>query len=71
MSTQPSNQSNERRAANSKQLSGAQLRLENSLIKFEVGPVGTIARIERDDGTCDYAGPLNETTIAALLEVAK
>lgn len=43
--------------------------LANSTITFETGPAGTVARVDRLDGRRDYAGPLPETTIAALREV--
>jgi hypothetical protein len=42
--------------------------LANSTITFETGPAGTVARVDRPDGT-EYAGPLPEGTIAALREV--
>ena len=47
------------------------LTLANSIIEFETGPVGVFARIAREDGRRDYAGPLPEGTIAALREVGE
>jgi hypothetical protein len=44
--------------------------LANSSITLETGPAGTVARVDRVDGT-EYAGPLPETTIAALREVGE
>jgi len=44
--------------------------LANSTITFENGPAGVVARVDRPDGT-EYAGPLPETTIAALREVSR
>jgi hypothetical protein len=47
------------------------LALENSVVEFETGPVGTVAKITRHDGRRDYAGPLPSGTIAALREVGE
>ena len=47
------------------------LTLANSTVTFEAGPVGVVARIDRADGRREYAGPLDETTIAALREVSR
>jgi hypothetical protein len=47
----------------------SRLTFENSIIEFETGPVGVFARITRDDGRREYAGPLPDATIAALREV--
>jgi len=47
----------------------SRLTFANSVVEFETGPVGTIARLTHDDGTVAYAGPLDEATIAALREV--
>jgi len=51
------------------ELRRARLTFANSIVEFETGPVGTIARLTHDDGTVAYAGPLDEATIAALREV--
>jgi len=51
------------------ELRQSRLTFENSVVEFETGPVGTIARLTHDDGTVAYAGPLDEATIAALREV--
>lgn len=50
-------------------LRSTRLTLANSTIEFEVGPVGVFAKVVLEDGRRDYAGPLPETTIAALREV--
>ena len=47
----------------------SRLTFANSVVEFETGPVGTIARLTHDDGTVAYAGPLPDATIAALREV--
>lgn len=47
------------------------LTLANSVLTFESGPAGTIARITHDDGRTDYAGPLCVETIEALDEVGQ
>ena len=47
------------------------LTLANSTVTFEAGPVGVVARIDRRDGRRDYAGPLDDATIAALREVSR
>ena len=51
-------------------LRSERLTLANSTITFEVGPIGTIARIDHRDGSREYAGPIDDATIAALREVA-
>ena len=45
------------------------LTLANSVVRLEAGPAGTVARISRADDV-DYAGPLDDATIAALREVS-
>jgi len=47
----------------------SRLTFANSVVEFETGPVGTIARLTHDDGSVAYAGPLPDATIAALREV--
>ena len=47
------------------------LQLANSTVTLEAGPVGTIARVEHDDGDTDFAGPLPRRTIAAMVEVGR
>ena len=47
------------------------LTLANSTITFESGPVGAIARVDHTNGTREYAGPLDDATIAALREVGE
>lgn len=44
---------------------------EHSRVFLEFGPAGTIARIVRDSGRVEYAGPLPEATIGALAEVSR
>lgn len=51
------------------ELRRSRLTFANSVVAFETGPVGTVARITRDDGRREYAGPLPDATIAALREV--
>jgi hypothetical protein len=51
------------------ELRRSRLTFANSVVAFETGPVGTVARIEHVDGRREYAGPLDEATIAALREV--
>lgn len=48
-----------------------QFRTRHSIITIERGPAGTLARIERDGGGEDYAGPLDDETVAALREVTR
>jgi len=47
------------------------LQLANSTVTLEAGPVGTIARVEHDDGDTDFAGPLPESTVHALRQVGR
>lgn len=47
------------------------LTLAHSTITIESGPAGTLARIDRDGESPDYAGPLPRETITALREVAR
>ena len=47
-----------------------ELEFENSLVTFECGPVGTIAKIERGTEK-EYAGPLPKDTVDSLLEVSR
>lgn len=47
------------------------LSLANSTVVLEEGPAGTLARIERDGNTTDYAGPLPAATIRVLRRVAQ
>jgi hypothetical protein len=54
---------------NTTELRHTRLTFSNSVVELEVWPVGTIARITRDDGHRGYAGPLDEATIGALREV--
>jgi len=49
----------------------SQLQLQNSRITLEYGRAGIIGRITRQDGTTEYAGPLDEETIAALRQVSE
>jgi len=51
------------------ELRRARLTFANSIVEFETGPVGAIARLTHDDGSVAYAGPLPDATIAALREV--
>ena len=51
------------------ELRRARLTFANSIVEFETGPVGTVARLTHDDGRREYAGPVDEATIAALREV--
>ena len=53
------------------ELRAERLTLANSIVEFEVGPVGVVARIDRADGRREYAGPLPDATIAALREVSR
>jgi hypothetical protein len=47
------------------------LRLRNSTVTLERGPAGTIAKIDRDDTSgIEYAGPIDDTTASALVDVA-
>jgi hypothetical protein len=70
MSTRPETPEISGIAVSNTELRRRELRFEHSTVRFEVGPVGTVARINHDDGRRDYAGPLDEATIAALLEVS-
>ena len=45
--------------------------LAHSTVRFEAGPAGTVARVDHDDGTVDYAGPLTDATIDALRAVSR
>jgi len=47
------------------------LQLRHSTVRLEPGPAGTIAAVERDDGSTDHAGPLPPETVAALVEVGR
>jgi len=51
--------------------STATLQFANSTVRLEPGPVGTIARVEHDDGDTDFAGPLPESTVHALRQVGR
>jgi len=51
--------------------STATLQFANSTVTLEPGPVGTIARVEHDDGDTDFAGPLPESTVHALRQVGR
>lgn len=44
--------------------------LKHSIVTFECGPAGVIARIDRTDGTKDYAGPVDSTTVETFREFA-
>ena len=70
MSTQSKNTETDR-IESKHQLRTDRLTLANSTIEFEVGPVGVFAKVVREDGRRDYAGPLPFGTIAALREVAE
>ena len=71
MSTRPEHTDSSRIAINNSELRAERLTLANSTVTFEAGPVGIVARIDRRDGRREYAGPLDETTIAALREVGR
>jgi hypothetical protein len=70
MSTRPETSEISGIAVSNTELRRRELRFDHSTVRFEVGPVGTVARISYDDGRRAYAGPLPDTTIAALLEVS-
>ena len=71
MSTRPEHTDSSRIGLSNTELRTERLTLANSIIEFEVGPVGVFARIVREDGRRDYAGPLDEGTIEALREVGE
>jgi hypothetical protein len=71
MSTRPENTGNSRIDFENKELRTERLHFERSTVEFEVGPVGVFARIAREDGRRDYAGPLDEATIEALYQVGE
>lgn len=66
MSTRPETTQTSRTEFENKELRTERLHFERSTVEFEVGPVGVFARIAREDGRPDYAGPLDDETIAAL-----
>ena len=68
MSTRPKSTESGSIAA---ELRAERLTLANSVVTFEVGPVGVVARIDHRDGRREYAGPLSDATIAALREVSR
>lgn len=70
MSTRPANAENSRIEYKTKELRTERLHFENSLIEFEVGPAGVIAKI-RDGGPIEYAGPLEQQTIDALFDAGE
>lgn len=71
MSTRPEHTESSRIGLSNTELRTERLTLANSIIEFEVGPVGVFARIVREDGRRDYAGPLPSGTISALREVSR
>ena len=68
MSTRPKSTESGSIAA---ELRAERLTLEHSIVEFEVGPVGVVARIDHRDGRREYAGPLPDATISALREVGR
>ena len=71
MSTRPETTETSRIEFENSKLRSDRLTLEHSIVEFEVGPVGVVARIDHSDGRRDYAGPLDDATIAALREVSR
>lgn len=71
MSTRPNNIETSRIGFENSKLRAECLYFDHSIVEFEVGPVGAIARIVRDDGSRGYAGPLPRATIDALREVGR
>jgi len=49
----------------------SEVTLANTVVELEDGPAGVVARVDHVDGRTDYAGPLDEPTIAALWEVGR
>jgi len=47
------------------------IELANSTLTLTDTPAGTVARVEHDSGRLDFAGPLDDATIAALREVSR
>lgn len=47
------------------------IELANSTLTFARTPAGTVARVNHDSGCLDFAGPLDDDTIAALREAGR
>ena len=71
MSSRPNKTETSRIGTRHSDLRAERLTLANSIIEFEVGPVGVFARVDHADGRRDYAGPLPDATISALREVGE
>jgi hypothetical protein len=47
------------------------IELANSRVVFNPAATDPIARVDHDSGRSDFAGPLDDATIAALREVSR
>ena len=70
MSARPQSAGGVRIELEKSKLRTERLHLENSMIEFEVGPVGTFAKVRRDS-RFEYVGPIDEETIDALYELGE